>query len=368
MDKFDNKYTNYDKRIFFNKGIIGLSNEGNTCYINSILQCLLHSYEFTYFLSQHNNWKDKIKKNTPFDTLILLELHNLFKLVWKNGHFNNDVRNKRISNTQSIQPIKFLDIFYKCAFKKGMVEFADLRQNDTSEFLSFIIQSCHNSLSRNINFSIVKQNNKLTNIDELALKTYETFKNMHSNDWSEILPIFYGMEVTKVESLESDYINYTPMPFFNLTLEVVNNDTLYKCLDSYTSCEELNNDNKLFIDKNNRHELIKRSINFWNLPSVLIITLKRFNNNNQKINKYIDIPHILNMNKYIIGYNTKNDTCFELYAICNHMGGTRGGHYTANIKHANDIWFNCNDTHIHQIDNKNVITPYAYCLFYRKLK
>ena len=41
------------------------------------------------------------------------------------------------------------------------------------------------------------------------------------------------------------------------------------------------------------------------------------------------------MTKYIKGY--KNVTqVYELYGICNHNGGTRGGHYTSFVKNANE--------------------------------
>lgn len=41
------KFTNYA-----NMGITGLTNLGNTCFINSCIQCLSHTYEFNDFLSK----------------------------------------------------------------------------------------------------------------------------------------------------------------------------------------------------------------------------------------------------------------------------------------------------------------------------
>ena len=44
-----------------------------------------------------------------------------------------------------------------------------------------------------------------------------------------------------------------------------------------------------------------------------------------------------------------------------------GGHYFAYIKNANDKWYNFNDTSVTEIkDINSIITPKAYCLFYRK--
>ena len=51
------------------------------------------------------------------------------------------------------------------------------------------------------------------------------------------------------------------------------------------------------------------------------------------------------------------------------MGGTRGGHYTAYVKNANNKWYLYNDTVVNEIQNLNKLkSPYAYSLFYRKKK
>jgi ubiquitin C-terminal hydrolase len=39
-------------QIFCNKGLTGLANLGNTCYLNSCLQTLSHTYEFTNLLNK----------------------------------------------------------------------------------------------------------------------------------------------------------------------------------------------------------------------------------------------------------------------------------------------------------------------------
>ena len=43
-----------------------------------------------------------------------------------------------------------------------------------------------------------------------------------------------------------------------------------------------------------------------------------------------------------------------------------GGHYTANVRVANNEWYNFNDQRITKINENQVVNPQAYCLFYRK--
>ena len=65
--------------------------------------------------------------------------------------------------------------------------------------------------------------------------------------------------------------------------------------------------------------------------------------------------------------NLSEKYIYNLYAICNHMGGVLGGHYTSFVKNANGKWYHFNDTNVSEITNlKDLITPKAYCLFYRK--
>ena len=99
----------------------------------------------------------------------------------------------------------------------------------------------------------------------------------------------------------------------------------------------------------------------------MIIDFKRFNNNLDKDNVFIDFPiENLDMRKYVEGYNA-SEYVYDLFGICNHLGGTRGGHYNAYVKNLNKNWYLYDDTTVEEItDTYNLITPNAYCLFYRK--
>jgi ubiquitin C-terminal hydrolase len=99
----------------------------------------------------------------------------------------------------------------------------------------------------------------------------------------------------------------------------------------------------------------------------LAIDFKRFNSRNHKNQIFIDFPlDNLDLTNYVIGYKKKS-YIYELYGICNHSGGVHGGHYTCYVKNANEKWYHFNDTIVTEVTNLNdLITPKAYCLFYRK--
>ena len=103
-------------------------------------------------------------------------------------------------------------------------------------------------------------------------------------------------------------------------------------------------------------------------PKCQMITMQTVDNNNRKNQRMIDFPlENLDMRKYIVGYD-KESYMYDLYGICNHSGGSAGGHYTSYVKNANNKWYHFNDTNCNEINLGGLKTPLAYCFFYRKQK
>ena len=341
------------------KGLTGLANLGNTCFMNATLQCLSNTIKLNDFLSEpcegeENDENKKYKKylHKNADALVLVEWDTLRKMMW--------------SENCVISPGGFLASIQKVARIKQKPIFTGFAQNDLPEFLNFMIDCFHNALCREVVMNI--KGAPKNNMDNLAIDCFKMMKNMYKKEYSEILTLFFGISVSTITSLSGEKYASTPEPFFMIQLPLPNkkNISLIDCVDLYTEQELLKGDNMYYNEKGKKKEEVKKDIKFWSLPDVLVVTLKRFSNNMKKNKSYVDFPlEDLDMSPYVVGYN-KNTYKYDLYAICNHGGNVMGGHYTATIKKRNK-WYLFNDTNISPLD-KIEKNEKPYCFFYRKKK
>jgi len=342
--------------VYVDQGLTGLANLGNTCFMNSALQCLSHSYDLNNFLKA-GAYKKRLNKKA--EALILLEWDKLRTMIW--------------SENCIISPGGFLSSVQKVAKIKDKAIFTGFAQNDFTEFLTFILDCFHTAIYREVDMQITGET--VTETDKLAKNCFTMMKNMYKKEYSEMLGLFYGIHVSKISTPENEYLSSAPEPFLTLDLSLpiesqINNKpcTISECLDNYTKVEVLEGDNKYETDSGER-VVAHKQILFWSLPEILIISIKRFSNSVKKNQSLVNFPLAdLDMSKYVVGYD-KESYVYDLYGICNHGGSVFGGHYTASIKNANEKWYSFNDATITEIKDKSkLISPKAYCFFYRKKK
>lgn len=337
---------------YANKGLSGLANIGNTCYLNSCMQVLSHTYELNNFLEK-GEYKKKLNKLA--DSVLLLEWDKLRSLLW--------------STNCTVAPYGFLKTVKKIAGIKQRDIFTGQAQNDVQEFLLFIIDCFHNALSREVEMLINGQ--AQNNTDILATKCYTMMQNMYKKEYSEMLSIFYGIHVSSVVSKSKNILSLCPEPFSVISLSIPDKNnaaaietSIFDCFDLYCKPEQI-----VWINETTKEkETAERSISFWSLPEIMIIDLKRWNGHKSKQNQLVSVPlSNVDFSAYISGYHPESYV-YDLYGVCNHSGGVLGGHYTAYIKNANGKWYEFNDTFVNEIKQEQVISPRSYCLFYRKKK
>jgi len=337
---------------YSDKGLSGLANLGNTCFLNSAIQVLSHTYELNDLLDIKTY---KTKLNNKYESALLLEWDELRELLW--------------TKNCVVAPNKFVKTVQRLAEIKGLDMFTGFNQNDLPEFLIFVIDCFHTALARKVNMTIsgkIKDDR-----DKTAVKCFEKIKQMFENDYSEIWNLFYGVHISQLEHAETgEKLSMVPEPYFIINLPIPANNkspSLIDCFDLYVEGEILDGENAVNYEKTGEKVPAKKSISFWSLPTILVIDIKRFNYMNRKNQIMVDFPlEQLDLSKYVIGYN-KDSYIYDLYGVCNHSGSVMGGHYTAFVKNANGKWYHFNDNSVSEVAMaKQIISPKAYCFFYRK--
>jgi ubiquitin C-terminal hydrolase len=343
-----------DLTKYNDKGLIGLHNLGNTCYINACIQILSNTYELDTVL--HSKSFQTHLKNDD-DGVITKEWNDLQTVMWsKNGR---------------LSPQRFIHFVRTISQKKGYTLFSGYSQNDSCEFIMFFLEIIHKSASRKVSFSI--NGNPSNDIDKLAMQCYKAKKDIYEKDYSEMLELFYGIYFRRIVSISTKKVHsINPEQFFLLNLPTTHNNntplvTLDQCLQTYLLPEPLTGENAWYNEDTKEKEDVYMETGFWSIPRIFAVNFSRFSPFGQKIQHNIDFPvDHLDMSSYVSGYNPEKYT-YELYGIVNHMGSINNGHYTACVKNSQNQWYHFDDEVVQQISSESLLkTHYAYCLFYRQ--
>ena len=302
----NNKNTYLDKH--YERGLAGLINYGNTCYINSVIQCLSNTIDFrNYFISDfYKNEQNFLNFNIQND--FLEEFSQLLKNIW-------------LGNDEIVYPKNFI-----ISFCKINQQFKANCQQDAQEFLSILFSNLHEKLNR-VNMKSEQKNieEKKDKENEIeASKRWEKYEKL-KND-SIIYDLFNGQFISNITCHECGKNTTTFEQFNILSLPIPKTHTLltikYFTDDSYKSFPFSVNEKTTFGDLKDKALLyVKNDI----IEKILKNTGRDLNNilddrdkndiiynyNNTKIPKsvlykYIDVI-ILNKNKMIINQTIKDN-------------------------------------------------------------
>ncbi|CAM9987088.1 unnamed protein product [Ectocarpus fasciculatus] len=193
--------------------------------------------------------------------------------------------------------------------------------------------------------------------------------------------------------------------------------TLEDCLRAFSTEETLDGDNRPVCTRCRKRRSSSKGLAVHRFPPILVIHLKRFqysSTSRTKLATAVDFPigSELDLVPYSTpaarpsssgssggGANSRSHTrstsragpggggggngrqpppLYELYAVCNHMGGLHGGHYTAHCRSRSGDSGNCgvttgewhtfDDTRVSPVSTSRVGGAAAYVLFYRLLE
>jgi len=328
-----------------NKGLVNL---GNTCYMNSVLQCLSH------LLSFHPHNENFFNECKDLDSGLMYEWFQFQRGMWSND--NNDLQN----------PIKVLRSFKTLCDEKDLY-FENFNQNDVDEFLTLFLDLLHGCITRNVQINL-KNKTDIDEASEIVVKGYETWKRFYENDYSYIVENFYSQLLVLTICPECYYFTSNHDPIQVISLEIPGDaESMHDCFKHYTEKQILDEKNMWKCDKCKNKVQPHQKTLLFKTSDILIILLKRYTSSLRKNNKFIQYPFQLDLKNYNKNYGTRKSNTYILNGFCVHGGSLGGGHYYAVSKNSLDKkWYEYNDTNVSTITNEKALKYTPYLFFYKR--
>ena len=307
---------------------IGLNNMGNTWFLNSTLQWLLHTTPLrNYLTSQIHSGRCRVKGNCPFWALEKL-------MIEVNTTNNGKITPKDIVNN----------------LKQTWKQYKFGRQEDAHEFLVMFLQAILRASFGN---------------SPSLLRKYEHLTMLYR--------IFAGKLRSRLMCLSWSYCSDSYEPFLALSLDVSKASTFGECIKNFWAPEILDGDNKYQWGGWNKLRRAKKRMTIFKPPRILTVQFMRFTATGKKINKFVQFPKSFNLRVFVsenvdtkLPKEQQTNHIYNLYGVIVHDGYTcKSGHYYSFVK-SEDKWYMCNDSRITEIkDIEKILKQNAYILFYK---
>jgi len=319
----------------------GLVNLGNTCYLNSAIQSIIHIPILQeYFKDKFKNEVVESRKEFNF----LIEFIKLLRAAQE----ENDIK--------VLKPL---------SFKKELgLLFSDYNgrdQHDSGEALAKILDFLHDALSFKAIISVPEiGKDRETKLNHLAWKC---MKEQYESVYSFFVHNFYGQHKITMKCQVCQSLFYRFDPFMVLSLGIYEScNTIYDCFDKFQKIESLEEVN---CETCNEKRNFKRQNNLWRVPKILLISLNRYDMFGKKINRFIDFP-TTNLQVNIAKKKYHDRISFDLVSVINHYGRLNGGHYTSFTKNKEGRWFEFDDDGVKEMKMERVVSDAAYFLVYQR--
>ncbi|KAK3154971.1 hypothetical protein QOZ80_2BG0197240 [Eleusine coracana subsp. coracana] len=305
----------------------GLSNMGNTCFLNATLQCITHTVPLVHKLRSIDHSTPCSFDKDGFCSFCALKEH-VGESIQRSGSV--------------IMPVKFRDNLRNlCSY------FRPGQQEDAHEFLRCLLDNLH----------------------KCTIDPESKGKGSSFDEESMVKQVFGGQLKSQLSCCECGHTSETFEPFLDLSLEINQVDNLVDALKSFTKVEQIGDSEEKLTCEHCKAKVYKnKQLTLDKAPDVLAFQLKRFttiDNSIEKIDKHVAYPPELDLKLFHSNPDTVGELKYDLYGVVEHSGLLPNyGHYVCTIRSSPSTWYLMNDSHVDSISDTSALNQEAYILFY----
>lgn len=328
----------------------GLVNVGNTCGLNTLIQCIGH-------IPVLREWV--LHANEETQQGLSKELAEILVLQWK--------------EQKTVIPRKFMH-----AFAEALPMFPIGEQHDLCELWTMMVdkigQEHHTDAHLNKNARVITIGDPVYDrLTKKAVQDMLAYNKQCACEWTDLIQ---GVQVSQLKCVACENILHNIEPWMTIPVHLHDHINVAQCIESYMQTTMVE-DWKCEKCAESRGEQIAR---FWKLPSVLVVTLKRFSydmkyNEMKKQSQPIHVPecmefapaHVIGPEARIHMSTHQQKMRYRLWSMGLHHGDAANGHYTAVGRIQENEWVHYNDAHVQKIENINDFltnNSAVYMLFY----
>ena len=339
------------------KGIAGLTNIGNTCYGNAIIQALRHQVDLTLFFLQGNH-KALLKKKPASDQTRMVESYG--ELVFQTWS----------AEAKIVETRPFWNQMIPVAMKNGFEQFRAPIAHDAHEFLMLLMDTFHEALAEKVTMTFRKPPT-----NPIIKGALDFWRGSFEKKYSPLVELVFGIQHKSVKCTSCNTENTSWETMNTTELCVQKSDGSVKLLDLMSSTIYTHGTSEQDVIDEYACEkckpvrpkaIVTRSL--WRLGNWVVIVLKRNENNGRRINTHVDIPLTTTFSPMFHPATEEPSArdSYDLFAAVHHHGGSGGGHYTCNAKHSvTGKWIHYDDERAYPVETPR-LDPSTYIVMYRR--
>ena len=368
------------------RGLKGLTNLGNTCFMAACLQCLAHTPPLAGYFLDDPAYPERRGGKVP---VVATALEKVMRALHRDGAGAGRVSGYRASPGGAHNPREFINALDRCP---PLDLFTDRDQHDSQEFLRMLLDKLNDELNTVLRAPPYKEEKDDFSEPEWD-KAERLWAQYKARTDSVMVDVFAGQLRSSVECHACGKASTSYDPFWDLSLplraarEHGGNGgsrgggmgsllrgiggymsssagspsgggplSVMDCLRAFTEDDVLEGRDAFACPRCRAKGSATKRLRVRRWPRVLVLHLKRFQwgatgRPGRKIDACVEIPEEFSLGPFLTEdmaavVGSGGVPKYRLFAVTNHMGSLMGGHYTATCDAGGGKWFTFNDASV----------------------